>query len=88
MNNIFDFSKNYANELRCGNCLSGSNIHSTHFGIESIANIAAKIWNNHLKKLKKHASLQLLKVKLKNGFQRVALVDFAKHMWDKWVLYN
>ena len=50
MNNIFDFSKNCANELRCGNCLSGSNIHSTHFGIESIANIAAKIWNNDLKK--------------------------------------
>ena len=31
MNEIFDFSKNYAYELRCGgNCLSRSNIHSTH----------------------------------------------------------
>ena len=44
INDIFDFSKNYAHELRGGNCLSRSNIHSMHFGIESIANIAAKIW--------------------------------------------
>ena len=28
MNEIFDFSKNFANELRCGNCLSRSSIHS------------------------------------------------------------
>ena len=39
MNKIFDFSKNSAYELRCGNCLSRSHIHSTHFWIESIANI-------------------------------------------------
>ena len=44
INNILDFSKNYAHELRGGNCLSRSNIHSMHSGIESIANIAAKIW--------------------------------------------
>ena len=88
MNEIFDFSKNYAYELRCGNCLSRSNIHSMHFGIESIAIIAAKYGIKYLTKPKKHAPLQFLKVKSKNGFQRVALVDFAKHIWDKWVLYN
>ena len=43
MNRIFDFSKNSDNKFRCGNCLSRSIIHSTHFGIESIANIATKI---------------------------------------------
>ena len=43
MNKTFDFSKKYAYELRCGNCPPRSNIHSTHFGIEPIANIAAKI---------------------------------------------
>ena len=45
MNEIVDFSKTYTYKLRCGNCLSRSNIHSTYFGIESILNIAAKIWN-------------------------------------------
>ena len=81
MNEIFYFSKNYAYELRCGNCLSISNIHSTHFGIKSIANIAAKIWNKIPNKIKEACSpLQFLKVKSKNGFQRVALVDFAKYI--------
>ena len=46
INKIFDFSKKYAYELRCGNCLSRSNIHSTYFEAESIANIAAKIRKN------------------------------------------
>ena len=58
MNDIFDFSNNYAYELRCGN------------------------------KIKKACSLTVFKRKIKKGFQRVALVDFAKHIWDKWVLYN
>ena len=79
-NKIFDFSKNYAYELRCGNCLSRSNIHSTIFGIESIANIAAKIWNKVPNKIKVLCSFTVLKVKSKNGFQRFALVDCQKHV--------
>ena len=47
-------------------------------GCES--NIAAKIWNKIPNEIKEACSLTVLKVKLKNGFQRVALVDFAKHM--------
>ena len=69
-------------ELRCGNCLSGSNIHSAHVRIESIAKITTKIRNKIPTKSKK-APLQFLKVKLKNGFDRVALLDFAKHMCDQ-----
>ena len=42
----------------------------------------------YLTKSKKQAPLQFLKVKLKNWFHRVALVEFAKHIWGKWVLYN
>ena len=57
MNEIFDFSKNYAYELRCGNCLSRSNIHSTDFGIEFIANIAAKIWNKVPNEIKEACSV-------------------------------
>ena len=57
MNEIFDFSKNYAYKLRCGNCLSRSNIHSKYFGIESIVNIAAKIWNKIPNEIKEACSL-------------------------------
>ena len=80
MNENFDFSKNYVYGLRCGNCLTRSNIHATHFGIESIANIAAKIWCKMPNEIKEACSHTVFKYKI--------LADFAKHMWDKWVLYN
>ena len=65
MNEIFVFSKSYAYELRCGNCLSRSNIHSTDFGIQSISNIAAKIWNKIPNKIKEACSLTRFKSKTK-----------------------
>ena len=65
MNKIFDFSKNYTYELRRDNCLSQSNIHSTHFGIESIASIAAKRWNKIPNEIKEACSLTVFKSKNK-----------------------
>ena len=67
MNDIFDFLKNYAYELRCGNCQSRSNIHFTHFGIEieSIVNIAAKKWNKIPNEIKKACFVTAFKSKIK-----------------------
>ena len=65
MNEIFDFSKNYTYELRSGNCFSRSNIHSAHFEIESIANIAAKTWNKIPNEIKEACSLTVFKSKIK-----------------------
>ena len=62
---IFEFSKNSVYELRCGNCLARSNIHATHSGIESIAYIAAKIWNKIPNKIKEASSLTVFKSKVK-----------------------
>ena len=64
-NEIFHFLKNYAYELRCGNRLSRSNIHFTHFGIESFANIAPKIWNKMLNQIKEACFLTVFKSKIK-----------------------
>ena len=64
MKEIFDFSKNSAYELRCVNCLSRSNIHSTHFGIEAIANITAKIWNKIPNVIKEASSITVFKSKI------------------------
>ena len=50
------------------------------FGIKSIAIIAANLWNKISNKMKEVSSLTFFKVKLKNGFRRIALVDFAKHV--------
>ena len=52
--------------LRCGNGLCRSNIHSIHFGIESIPNIAAKIWNKIFKEIKETNFLTVFKSKIKN----------------------
>ena len=65
MKEIFDFSKNSAYELRCVNCLSRSNIHSTHFGIEAIANITAKIWNKIPNVIKEASSITVFKSKIR-----------------------
>ena len=68
MNAILSFSKNCDYELRYGNCLSRSNSHSTHFGTESIANIAAKIWNRIPNEIKEACSLTNFKSKIKRWF--------------------
>ena len=65
MNEMFNFSKNSAYELGCGNCLSRSNIYTTHFGVESIANFAAKIWNKILNEIKEASSLTVFKSTVK-----------------------
>ena len=65
MKEMFDFSKNYAYELRCGNCLSRSDIHSTHFGIEFFANIAAKILKKMPNEIKETCSHTVFESKIK-----------------------
>ena len=55
---------NSAYELRCGNYRSRSNIHSTHFRIESIAKITTKIRNKIPNEIKE-SSLTVFKSKIK-----------------------
>ena len=71
MNEIFDFSKNSVYELSCGKILSRSNIRSTHFGNESIRNIAAKIWNKIPNEIKEASSLTVFESKIKRWVPQV-----------------
>ena len=64
MNEIFNFSKKYGYELKRSNSLSRSNVHSTDFGIESITNIAAKIWNKIPHETKEACSLAVFRSKI------------------------
>ena len=64
MNEIFDFSKNSAYELMCGNCLSRSKIHSKHFGISPLQILLLKYGIKYHTKSKKQAPLQFLKPKM------------------------
>ena len=60
MHEMFDS----AHILRCRNCLTRSDNYSTHFGIVSIANIAAKIWNKVSNEIKEASSLTVFKSKI------------------------
>ena len=55
MNEIFTFIENNTYNLRIGTHLNRVNVHSTKYGLESIGNLGAKIWNlvpAHIKDLK------------------------------------
>ena len=55
MNEIFTFVENNTYNLRSSTHLSRVNVHSTQYGMESIGNHGAKIWNlvpAHMKDLK------------------------------------
>ena len=66
MNEIFDFSKSSTYELQyVSNCLSRSNIDSTHFGIESVAKIAAKTCYEIPNKIKEASSRTVFKIRIK-----------------------
>ena len=66
MNNVFQFGKNSAYELRSGNHLQRTNIQTVHFGSESIKTLGAKIWDLIPAEIKASNSLMIFKKKIKN----------------------
>ena len=53
MKEIFIFHENPTCNLRSGNYLTRRNIHTTHYGIETISNLGAKIWDLLPEEIKK-----------------------------------
>ena len=66
MNDVFQFDKNSAYELRSGNHLQRTNIQTVHFGSESIKTLGAKIWDLIPVEIKASKSLMTFKKKIKN----------------------
>ena len=66
MNDVFQFGKNSAYELRSGNHLQRTNIQTVHFGSESIKTLGAKIWDLIPAEIKASKSLMIFKKKIKN----------------------
>ena len=58
-----------------------------HFGIESTANIAAKIWSKIPNEIKKVCFSTIFKSKIKKWAPEGCPCRPCT-MWDKWVLYN
>ena len=66
MNDIFQFGKNSAHELRSGNHLQITNIQTVHFGSESIKTLVAKLWDLIPAEIKAPKSLTIFKKNIKN----------------------
>ena len=66
INDVFQFGKNSAYELRSGNHLQRTNIQTVHFGSESIKTLGAKIWDLIPAEIKASNSLMIFKKKIKN----------------------
>ena len=64
MKEIFIFHEPPYN-LRSGNHLTRRNIRTTHYGIETISNLGAKIWDILPEEIKNDSSLSAFKTKIK-----------------------
>ena len=79
MKEIFIFHENPTYNLRSGNHLTRRNIRTTHYGIEKISNLGAKIWDRLPEEIKNASSLSFLKPKSRNGSPKNAHSNFVRH---------
>ena len=66
MNDVFQFVKTSAYELRSDNHLHRTNIKAVYFGSESTKTLGAKIWDVITAEIKASESLMIFKKKIKN----------------------
>ena len=85
MNEIFVFQESETYNSRSGNHLARKNIRTTQYGIESIANLGAKLWNLLPGEIKNSSSLTVFKNKIRNWVPEKcplqALSDIYKKYW-------
>ena len=65
MKEIFVFQENETYNLRSGNHLARKNIRTTQYGIESVSNLGAKLWNLLPREIKNSSSLTVSKNKIR-----------------------
>ena len=80
MKEIFIFHENPKYNLRSGNHLTRRNIRKTHYGIETISNLDAKIWHLLLEEIKNVSSLSVFKTKIKKWIPKNAHANFVRHI--------
>ena len=65
MKEILVFQENKTYNLKIGNHLAQKNVQTTQYGIESISNLAAKLWNLLPREIKNSSSLSVFKNKIR-----------------------
>ena len=78
MKEIFIFHENPTYNLRSGNHLTRRNIRTTHYGIEIISNLGAKIWDLLPGEIKNASSLSVFKTKIKKWIPKKRPCNFCQ----------
>ena len=65
MKEIFVFKEHETFNLRSGNHLVRKNMRKTQYGIESVSNLGAKLWNLLSRKIKTSSSFSIFKNKIR-----------------------
>ena len=65
MKEIFVFQENETSNLRSGNHLLRKNMQATQYGIKSVSNLGAKLWNLLPREIKNSSSLTVSKNKIR-----------------------
>ena len=66
--------------LRSGNHLARKNIWTTQYGIESVSNLGAKLWNLLSGEIKSSSFLTVFKNKINNGLLKYVDASFVRHI--------
>ena len=84
MNDIFQFSKSCAYELRSGNHLQTTNTSTVHFGSEFIKTRGTKIWDLTPQEIKASKYLIIFKKKIKNWAQKKSCPCHLCRIYVSW----
>ena len=84
MNDIFQFSKSCAYELRSGNHLQITNTSTVNFGSEFIKTLGAKIWDLTPEEIKASKYLIMFKKKTKNWTQKKSCPCLLCRIYVSW----
>ena len=80
MKEIFIFHENPTYNLRSGNHLTRRNIRTTYYGIKTISNLGAKIWDLLPEEIKILLLCPFLKPKSRNESPKNARANFVRHI--------
>ena len=86
MRESFVIKQDETYNLKSGNHLAQRNIQTTQYGIESVLNFRAKLWNLLTRKIKRFLSSPFSKIKLENGSLKNAHASFVRHIWKMLVI--
>ena len=85
MNDVFQFGKNSAYELRSDNHLQRTNIQTLHFASESMKTLGAKVWGLIPAEIKTSKSLTIFKKNIKNWTPKGCLCRLCRIYIDQLV---